>query len=115
MTEPGAVEQGRDIGEGEVGAMLNARTGNDLWNSPYRGTLKVGFDDCVHQSLLDLGIAPEDLRLERRITPPSTTAISSAASPYNSYTSDRPLWSRALFWRAICSSRGEGRAGYGWG
>ncbi len=44
--------------------MIDTRMDNDLLDSPRRDILKLGFDDCIHQSSLHPGIAPEDLRLE---------------------------------------------------
>jgi len=39
----------------------------DDLQDPLVETLKVGFDDRVHQSFSHLGIAPEGLRLEREL------------------------------------------------
>ena len=41
--------------------------GNDLLDLSRRDALEVGFDDCIHQSLLHPGIPPKDLRLEQEL------------------------------------------------
>ena len=49
------------------GEVFDAQMGNDLLDLSRRDALEVGFDDCIHLSLLYPGIPPKDLRLEREL------------------------------------------------
>jgi len=48
--------------------LVDPRMTDDLLDFSRRNSLEVGFNDCVHQSLLHPDIASEDLRLERELT-----------------------------------------------
>ena len=62
------VEVFRHPGDRSRGKLIDPQMTDDLLDSPRRNSLEVGFDDCVHQSFLHQGVAPEDLRLKRKLT-----------------------------------------------